>query len=117
MDGERKKRKVEREENEEERMEKFFALIRSTKEVRDRLLGEGSELKEKEKKEAAEGEKQRAVWNPTFRPEDFMENPPQHQTGGPSKQEESPADQPGTSKQNEAKEDDVGKELDLNLSL
>ncbi|KAK6915704.1 NPR1/NH1-interacting protein [Dillenia turbinata] len=113
MDGERKKRKVDREDNEEEKMEKFFALIRSTKEVRDHLLGEGSELKEKEKekeekKEAAEGEKQRAVWNPTFQPEDFMENPPQHQTGGPSEQEETPADQPGTSKQNEAKEDDAG---------
>ncbi|RDX69522.1 hypothetical protein CR513_51353, partial [Mucuna pruriens] len=50
------------EESEEQQMEKFFALIKSTKDVRDRLS--------KEKEE----EKAKGVWKPTFQPEDFMDD-------------------------------------------
>lgn len=50
------------EESEEEQMEKFFALIKSTKDARDRLS--------KEKEE----EKAKGVWKPTFEPEDFMDD-------------------------------------------
>ncbi|KAL2325617.1 hypothetical protein Fmac_024675 [Flemingia macrophylla] len=63
MEGEGRKRKMEKEEeSEEEQMEKFFALIKSTKNARDRLS------KEKE------GEKAKGVWKPTFEAEDFMDD-------------------------------------------
>ncbi|KAK7392109.1 hypothetical protein VNO78_20536 [Psophocarpus tetragonolobus] len=63
MEGERRKRKMEREEeSEEQQMEKYLALIKSTKDVRDRLS--------KEKEE----EKAKGVWKPTFQPEDFMDD-------------------------------------------
>ncbi|XP_027367550.1 protein NIM1-INTERACTING 3 [Abrus precatorius] len=63
MEGERRKRKIEKEEESEEvQMEKFFALIKSTKDVRDRLC--------KEKEE----EKAKGVWKPTFQPEDFIDD-------------------------------------------
>ncbi|KAL4342500.1 hypothetical protein GQ457_08G004760 [Hibiscus cannabinus] len=62
------------EEDEEEKVEKFFALIRSTREVRDRLrnVGVPNVSKEEEKVSAAAGAGGR--WNPTFRPEDFVED-------------------------------------------
>jgi len=50
------------EESEEEQMEKFFALIKSSKDARDRLS--------KEKEE----EKAKGVWKATFEPEDFMDD-------------------------------------------
>ncbi|XP_057439064.1 uncharacterized protein LOC130730931 [Lotus japonicus] len=60
MEGERRKRKLEaEEENEEQKMEKFFALIKSTKEAHDLLSS-------KEKTKA------KCIWNPTFQPEDFI---------------------------------------------
>ncbi|CAL0300144.1 unnamed protein product [Lupinus luteus] len=63
MDGGRRKRKLENEEeSEEKQMEMFFALVKSTKDVRGRL----SKCKEKGK---AKG-----VWNPTFLPEDFIDD-------------------------------------------
>ncbi|XP_061346001.1 protein NIM1-INTERACTING 3 [Gastrolobium bilobum] len=64
MEGERRKRKIieNEEESEEQQLEKFFALIKSTKDIRDRLS--------KEKEE----EKAKGVWNPTFQPEDFIDD-------------------------------------------
>jgi len=50
------------EESEEEQMEKFFALIKSTKDARLRLF--------KEKEE----EKAKGVWKPSFEAEDFMDD-------------------------------------------
>lgn len=78
MDGERKKRKTEKDEeqedDEEKSVEKFFALIRSTREARDRLLGHGDASKQQEKKQGEEEGKEKAMgaWTPTFRLEDFM---------------------------------------------
>ncbi|CAJ1977871.1 unnamed protein product [Sphenostylis stenocarpa] len=61
MEGERRKRKMEREEeSEEEQMQKFFAMIKSTKDARDRLCREKEE------------EKAKRVWKPSFKVEDFM---------------------------------------------
>lgn len=82
MEGERRKRKLDGEEaSEEQQIEKFFALIKSTKEVRDRLS------KEKAK------EKAKGVWNPTFQPEDFIDDEvlarvnATHAPAGPSEKE------------------------------
>ncbi|KAG8369042.1 hypothetical protein BUALT_Bualt15G0109200 [Buddleja alternifolia] len=111
MDGDKKKRKILefdcQEENEEEKMEKFFALIKSTREVRQQMVVAG------QNKEIAAGDKPQsaAAWNPTFTPEDFMEGPPSPPTAvavpGPSTEEE---------KQESG--DKNGEEgLDLNLSL
>lgn len=65
MEGERRKRKLENEEenDEEQKMEKFFALIKSTKDVRDLLS--------KEKK--VDDEKAKGIWTPMFQPEDFID--------------------------------------------
>ncbi|KAK7397093.1 hypothetical protein VNO78_18260 [Psophocarpus tetragonolobus] len=60
MEGERRKRKLEKEEeNEEQKMEKFFALIKRTKDVRDGFY-----------KESDRGS---SIWNPKFQPEDFID--------------------------------------------
>ncbi|EXB52987.1 hypothetical protein L484_018871 [Morus notabilis] len=83
---ERKKRKMdaakEEEENmrrneEEENMEEFFALIRSTREVRDRLRSCGFKDQKKEEKINKDVDivaKEIGAWNPTFRPEDFLDD-------------------------------------------
>ncbi|KAJ4844790.1 hypothetical protein Tsubulata_003504 [Turnera subulata] len=69
--------------NEEEKIEKFFALIRSIREARDRLLrGRDRALLEsvdnRKGKRRIEEEKQQqqqqvATWKPSFLREDFME--------------------------------------------
>ncbi|GAV73379.1 hypothetical protein CFOL_v3_16865, partial [Cephalotus follicularis] len=69
-----KKRKMGHEEEEEEAMEKFFALIRSTREVRERLLQGSKELKGEMNKKVEEEKLQVATWYPSFQPEDFMED-------------------------------------------
>ncbi|KAK9291912.1 hypothetical protein L1049_019863 [Liquidambar formosana] len=80
--------------------------IRRTREVRDRLIGETDRSKEKEKKKAEE-KKAVAVWNPSFKPEDFMEDGHfKSNPAGPSKSE-------GDKKE----EEERGNGLDLNLSL
>lgn len=90
MDGDRKKRKIDaepagggEEESEEQKMEKFFALIRSTREVHDHLRGGGplfSEESEKSREDRRKAEEDRpgpreSAWNPTFQPEDFSLDP------------------------------------------
>ncbi|XP_062144983.1 uncharacterized protein LOC133852273 [Alnus glutinosa] len=126
MAGERKKRKMESEEGQEEdedderKMEMFFALIRSTRDVRDRLK-EKSSSEDHVKK--VEKDHLKAIWNPTFRPEDFMQ-----QDHDKSKMMSPPGrePQPGPSKpEKEEEEEDDHKEvggnpgngIDLNLSL
>lgn len=121
MEGERKKRKMaiedyKEEEDEEKKIEKFFALIRSTREVRDRLRRGLNEEKEKEEKKVQK--KATAIWYPTFQPEDFMEDSKSRSLGatpaGPSKSE-------GKGKEEKVKEpeeaDEGGKDLDLDLNL
>lgn len=110
MEGETRKRKIEsteerkkdEEDNEEEKMEKFFALIRSTKEMRDKIKrGSNDQSKEKEGKMSA-------IWNPSFEPEDFLQDAQGSEAAGSSKKQE-----------DEKKPDDRegGNDIDLNLSL
>ncbi|GLT88450.1 hypothetical protein SLE2022_064760 [Rubroshorea leprosula] len=104
------------EEDEDEQMQKFFALIRNTKDMHDRLrnVPQGSKEKEEEKKVA--------VWNPMFQPEDFMEHaksehlPLPTQAAGPSS---SKKEQQRKEEEDDAKEkaEDEGSGLDLKLSL
>lgn len=124
MDGERKKRKMEKDEeqedDEEKSVEKFFALIRSTREARDRLLGHGDASKQQEKKQGEEEGKEKAMmgtWTPTFRLEDFM--------GGSQAKgaKDFPGVQAGPSERKEEEKEESkegnggGSGLDLNLSL
>ncbi|GLT43212.1 hypothetical protein SLA2020_171790 [Shorea laevis] len=106
----RKMESEEGEEDEEEQMQKFYALIRSTMDMRDRLrnIPDGSKEREEERKAAA--------WNPTFQPEDFMEDdkskdpiPTPTQAGPSSKTEQQQED--------ETKEKGESRGIDLNLSL
>ncbi|KAL5060873.1 hypothetical protein RYX36_032477 [Vicia faba] len=62
MEGERRKRKTleEEEESEEEKMEKFFALIKSR---RDLVSKADKKVEEKQEK---------GIWNPMFQLEDFI---------------------------------------------
>ncbi|KAI8023215.1 hypothetical protein LOK49_LG03G03467 [Camellia lanceoleosa] len=105
MEGESRKRKVGKDEDEEEKMEKFFALIRSTRDVRKRMVITDMEEEKKKKKKGEEEKLPVGVWNPSFQPEDFMEGGggSQASLAGPSK------------RQDETLEEDKG--LDLKLSL
>ncbi|KAL1350746.1 hypothetical protein AAHE18_06G047000 [Arachis hypogaea] len=78
MEGERRKRKLEsseeeeKEENEEQKMETFFALVKSTKEARDLLFNKDkTDNKVDEDEEALK--KGKATWIPMFQPEDFID--------------------------------------------
>lgn len=75
------------EENDEQKMEKFFALIRNIREARDQLVRsnsihgsdyviKGIETKKKKNKVVEEDHQKKIiteVWKPSFEPEDFME--------------------------------------------
>ncbi|OIV95314.1 hypothetical protein TanjilG_07470 [Lupinus angustifolius] len=71
MDGEKRKRKIENEEenDEDKKMEKFFALVKSTKDVLDLL----SKEKIMDKKVENDYEKAKGTWIPKFQPEDFID--------------------------------------------
>ncbi|KAI8027106.1 hypothetical protein LOK49_LG02G02382 [Camellia lanceoleosa] len=107
-------------------MQKFFALIRSTRDARERVLSGADKLQEEEKKKGKPAE----AWNSSFQPEDFMEGggdqskgpppPPQASLAlalaiaGPSEREEDEA------KEQEQQQDHKGGDndgLDLKLSL
>ncbi|KAJ9187920.1 hypothetical protein P3X46_003331 [Hevea brasiliensis] len=102
------------EDNEEVKIEKFFALIRSIREARDRLINGSDYLKQetdsnKKKRKLEEENVQVAVWKPCFQPEDFMEE---------SEARNPRAAMVDTSKRNEVPEKEEAKEeLDLRLSL
>ncbi|KAL2536915.1 Uncharacterized protein Fot_18306 [Forsythia ovata] len=93
MNGEKKKRKLENRENEEEKMESFFALIKSTRDIRQSMMSGVDQLKKKDSVKAIEDKPPVVAWNPSFQPEDFMEDlqhiPLDYKTqlvaGGPSK--------------------------------
>ena len=119
MDGERKKRKMdndgEDEDDEEKCVEKFFALIRSTREVRDRLIGHGDASKEQEKKK--EKEKEIGAWTPMFQPEDFIDR-----SQAKAANKDFPGNQAGPSERKEEEKEEIkegngGSGIDLNLSL
>lgn len=120
MEGEKRKRKLENEdqESEEQQMEKFFALIKSTKDVRDRLS------KGKNEEKAPKG-----VWNPTFQPGDFVDDeelarinisfshPP---AAGPSEKQEEAVEKELpelAAAENENNKEKASDNLDLTLSL
>ncbi|CAL5437640.1 unnamed protein product [Camellia sinensis] len=66
--------KDEDDDDEEKKIQEFFSITRSIREARDHILTNGSEeenKKKKMKKKVDEEEKAVAVWNPSFRPEDF----------------------------------------------
>jgi hypothetical protein len=121
MEREAKKRKMEYveeeekgkedddDEEEEEKMEKFFALLRSTKQMHDQIRRNSNRIfKEKEEIRKVGEEKVSVAWNPSFLPEDFLEDGKDSQAAaGPSKRKE------------EEKKDDgeEGIGLDLKLSL
>lgn len=143
MEGERRKRKLEDEEEcEEQKMEKFFALIKSTRDARDLLCSTSKEKTDHNKVE--ENKKEKGIWNPTFQLEDFIGcgefgkinnniSVTNHIAAGPSEKEkevvtiekqylqlevttaaEAPADESNEEKEKEKASDD---HLDLNLSL
>ncbi|KAL5767103.1 hypothetical protein ACOSQ2_013886 [Xanthoceras sorbifolium] len=106
--NDRKKRKMENEEKEEEneeevKMEQFYALLRNTKDMRDRLRSSSTsgasglhgpsiplrvennnnnnnnnnkedQDDHQQKKKQLEEKSLLAAWNPSFQPEDFMED-------------------------------------------
>ncbi|KAL7235406.1 hypothetical protein ACSBR1_018827 [Camellia fascicularis] len=130
MDAESRKRKMENEEeDDEEKMQKFFALIRSTRDAHKRVMSGVDKLQEEEKKKGKPAE----AWNPSFRPEDFMEGggdpskapPPQASLAlalaiaGPSKREEDEAKEQEEEEEEEEDDHKGGDNdgLDLKLSL
>ncbi|XP_041020248.1 protein NIM1-INTERACTING 1-like [Juglans microcarpa x Juglans regia] len=128
MEGERKKRKIleseEGEDDEEKKIEKFFDLIRSTREVRDRLrssTGFNESKDQKEEKTRVEKEiKGITVWNPTFQPEDFIQDDKSSQSTTPGATQQ-PGPSKSATKGNEEEDQDRSEDgnhgLDLNLSL
>lgn len=79
MDEDGKKRKAAPEDNrqqeeEEAKMEEFFALIRSTRDIQERLTRSRSVLQES----SNPNQREPTVWTPRFEPEDFAGG------GGPS---------------------------------
>ncbi|XP_019187837.1 PREDICTED: uncharacterized protein LOC109182192 isoform X2 [Ipomoea nil] len=144
MDGDKRKRKMmenvaaEEEETEEEKIENFYALIRSTKDLRDRMAGKLAPPPQENNNNKATGACQDkappqspvGVWNPSFRPEDFVEEYTQplnivsEATAGPSgskdKQQENNNNNNNVSKEgpdSEYEDYDHRHNLDLNLSL
>ncbi|XP_051135840.1 protein NIM1-INTERACTING 3 [Andrographis paniculata] len=101
-DGDRRKRKITEEDSDEEKMERFFALVKSTRELRERMNFGIKEKASENKPPAA------AVWNPTFKPEDFADPP--------EKTVEKPAAAEGGKRGSDG-EKGGDEELDLNLSL
>ncbi|KAJ8899004.1 hypothetical protein K2173_008827 [Erythroxylum novogranatense] len=84
------------EETEEEKMEKFFAIIRSMREVRDSLMTNGFDVPTLKKETADGSRKKRKVedsdktpprgvgaWKPTFLHEDFISESDIDKTKGP----------------------------------
>lgn len=110
MDCDTKKRKIsleQEEENEEEKIERFFGLVKSSREIRELLMMRKQELKVEN--EGTRVDPVAAVWCPTFRPEDFgvapVRSSPRQETAEPSS---------GVARGNL---EEKGLDLDLNLSL
>ncbi|GMY17121.1 protein NIM1-INTERACTING 1-like [Fagus crenata] len=83
-----KKRKIfhdheeEDDHDEEQKIEKFFALIKSIREARECLMINGLNAENKRKKKNVDEEEKHnniAVWKPSFQREDFMEEAAAHQ--------------------------------------
>ncbi|XP_050382972.1 protein NIM1-INTERACTING 1 [Argentina anserina] len=116
MEGERKKRKMEfEEEDEEAKIEKFFALIKSTRQVCEILKGSSNwplrKKDENKKEEEPDNKSTGGAWNPAFQPEDFLDQDDKATTAGHGAG-------PSTIQEEDEKEKDKGGDgLDLKLSL
>jgi ABC-type nickel/cobalt efflux system permease component RcnA len=79
MEGAGEKRKTcnEDEEDDEQKIEQFFAIIRNIREARERLRND-SDVKKKKQKLVEEEMKKIQVWKPTFERGDFMEEEADH---------------------------------------
>lgn len=108
------------EEDEDQKIDKFFALIKSIREAREHLINSSNKIalnsQRKKSNVAEEVKKQIAVWKPSFQHEDFLEEgvasefkkPPVTVTlVGSSQREGGADDQKGNDKES----------LDLRLSL
>ncbi|KAB1202652.1 hypothetical protein CJ030_MR8G020272 [Morella rubra] len=101
------------EEDDEQKMEKFFALIRKIREARERLLRSGSDItkametEHTKNRKVEAGQKQIEVWKPSFEREDFMKERGTSLAGSPQKEEGTPM--------KEVMDHEEG--LDLKLSL
>ncbi|GAU40593.1 hypothetical protein TSUD_36100 [Trifolium subterraneum] len=112
-----KKRKltcIEEDEEEEAKIETFFALVRSMRETRDRWKNKMSSENVKEENRVV------SVWKPMFQLEDFMEDRDVNKCRN-RKQNQNPT-LDGASTSNDVncannKEDDEEKGIDLKLSL
>lgn len=80
MEGAGEKRKIcnEDEEDDEQKIEQFFAIIRNIREARERLRNDDSDVKKKKQKLVEEEMKKIQVWKPTFERGDFMEEEADH---------------------------------------
>ncbi|KAJ4727868.1 NIM1-interacting protein [Melia azedarach] len=123
-----KKRKLcrdeEEEDNDEEKMEKFYTLVRNIREVRERLMSRSYSTKEIENNDnnrlskisKLEEKKPVEVWKPAFQREDFLEdidqfkNPHDH-SASPVAAAASQISKPG------AEKEETKGGLDLTLSL
>ncbi|XP_073027703.1 uncharacterized protein [Primulina eburnea] len=120
--GDKKKRKMEEniniisyadeEENEEEKMEKFFALLKSSRELKERLAIRNSQSHSK-KSDNEKAAAAASAWNPAFLFEDFEPSPPTPQAGN----ECAEAQKAGPSSKTKDEDKNGEEELDLNLSL
>ncbi|KAF5175392.1 hypothetical protein FRX31_035022 [Thalictrum thalictroides] len=113
MEGEWKKRKVDGEDEEEDKVEKFYALIRSTKDLRDCLSVVNGCTKEENKEE--EVDKQLPVWTPRFEYEDFKVIDDNNVRTSPSPPTQAPTTRGGKAKEEHA--EDSSSNLSLKLSL
>lgn len=119
-DGNSKKRKIwcgedEEEEDDEIKMEKFFALVRSIRESREglRRFGETENGSSKVKNRVG-------VWTPQFQIEDFMEVDPHHQNRSQKYNPPlnfSPADLPRGSQKAADEKKEAERGMNLSLSL
>ncbi|TKY52428.1 hypothetical protein E2542_SST23950 [Spatholobus suberectus] len=109
-----KKRKICREEDEDDeaKMETFFALVRNIRETRDRWIGLRSGDGDHKRGKVMRGkeENRAGVWKPAFQVEDFADEQARRPNSDPSSALLAGASQ-------SAKEEDAEKGIDLKLSL
>lgn len=110
-------------EDDEAKMETFFALVRKIRETRDPWInsrsGDDSKNKRVCKNTADKYEENRVatVWKPTFQLEDFAEEKAQQCQNRPHHHPTLPLLAGASQSNNSAKEDDAEKGIDLRLSL
>ncbi|GMN52239.1 hypothetical protein TIFTF001_021388 [Ficus carica] len=97
---------------EEEKIEEFYTLIKSIREARNRLMKGSNHHDVVDRDHHIKEEKQFAVWKPSFRCEDFIED--HRDRDDDDKELKNPLK---GSDDDDQKEEIVKEELDLRLSL